>query len=83
VRSFWFAITGAVIGVAIIMWLGPSIIAWWLAPKTDTLFNCKPSVELAMRGFQWAQLAGLLTGSLLGLLVSLVFKRRFSSTEAL
>lgn len=82
-RTVWFAITGAVIGVSIIMWVGPSIIAWWIAPKTETFFTCKPSVELAMRGFQWAQLAGLLTGGFAGLIVSLFFKKRFSTTEVL
>jgi hypothetical protein len=80
-RSIWWSVAGSVVGVTIIMWLGPSIIAWWLAPKTDTLFNCKPSVELAMRGFQWAQLAGLLVGALGGLLVSMLFRKKFPTSS--
>ena len=74
-RSVWWAISGAIILVTVITWTGPTLISWWFTPPVDTLFNCKGPIEWSLRRFQWAQLAALLLGSVIGLIASFAFKR--------
>jgi len=78
-KAIWWSITGAVICVTLITWLGPTLISWWFTPPVDTLFNCQKPIEWSLRRFQWAQLAGLILGAVLGLVTSFAFKRSSGS----
>lgn len=75
-RSIWWAVSGAVVTVTLITWLGPTLISWWFTPPVDTLFNCKGPIEWSLKRFQMAQLAGLILGLLLGLFASFAIKPR-------
>lgn len=75
-RYLWWAFSGAIVLVVLITWLGPTLISWWFTPPVDTLFNCKGPIEWSLKRFQWAQIAALLLGSVLGLAGSLIFKKK-------
>ena len=74
-RTVWWAVSGAIIFVLLITWLGPTLISWWFTPPVDTLFNCKGPIEWSLKRFQIAQLVGLLTGAILGAAASFAFVR--------
>lgn len=78
-RTVWWAVSGAIIFVLLITWLGPTLISWWFTPPVDTLFNCKGPIEWSLKRFQIAQLVGLLTGAILGAAASFAFVRNRST----
>ncbi|NBX92073.1 MAG: hypothetical protein EB078_05390 [Proteobacteria bacterium] len=78
-KTFWWSLSGAVVCVTLITWLGPTLISWWFTPPVDTLFNCKGPIEWSLRRFQWAQFAGLMLGAVAGAIVRLAFKRHSPS----
>jgi len=73
-RTVWWSISGAILFVILITWMGPTLISWWFTPPVDTLFNCKGPIEWSLKRFQWAQMAALALGALLGLAGSFAFK---------
>lgn len=75
-RYLWWSFSGAIVLVILITWLGPTLISWWFTPPVDTLFNCKGPIEWSLKRFQWAQIAALLLGGILGLAGSLIFKKK-------
>lgn len=75
-KHLWWSISGAIALVVLITWLGPTLISWWFTPPVDTLFNCKGPIEWSLKRFQWAQIAALLMGALLGLSTSFIFKKK-------
>lgn len=78
-RIVWWAVSGAIIFVILITWLGPTLISWWFTPPVDTLFNCKGPIEWSLKRFQIAQVVGLVTGAILGAAASFAFIRNRST----
>ncbi|NBV50396.1 hypothetical protein EBR78_04150 [bacterium] len=74
-RTVWWAVSGSVVFVILITWLGPTLISWWFTPPVDTLFNCKGPIEWSLKRFQIAQVVGLVTGAILGAAASFAFVR--------
>ena len=84
-RALYFALGGALIGIALTTWLAPGMIAWYFNPPVETGgFSCTAAITWALRRLQSAQLWGIGVGGVLGLAVyGIVQRRRHKQPEAL
>jgi hypothetical protein len=84
-RALYFALGGALIGIALTTWLAPGLIAWYFNPPVETGgFSCTAAIGWALRRLQSAQLWGIGVGGVLGLVVYGVVQRgRHKKQEAL
>lgn len=71
-----FALVGSLAGILLVSFLGPRALAWYFDPPVEMGFNCLPAVEWAMTRLLQVQGLGVLGGFLLGLGVSLYFRRQ-------
>lgn len=74
----WAISGGAVVGGILTTWLAPSAIAWWFKPPANIGINCSEPIEWALHRLQWTQLAGILFGALIGLIIYLRFRPQHS-----
>jgi hypothetical protein len=84
-RALYFALSGALIGIALATWLAPGMIAWYFTPPVETGgFSCTDPITWALRRLQSAQLWGIGVGGVVGLVVyGLVQRRQHKKQEAL
>jgi hypothetical protein len=48
-RALYFALGGALIGIALTTWLAPGMIAWYFNPPVETGgFSCTPAIAWAL-----------------------------------
>jgi hypothetical protein len=67
-HALYFALGGAIIGIALATWLAPGLIAWYFNPPVETGgFSCTTPIQWALRRLQAAQLWGVGVGGVLGL----------------
>lgn len=76
-RALYFALGGALLGIALSTWLAPGIIAWYFKPPVETAgLSCTAAIAWALRRLQSAQLWGIGVGGVLGLVVYGFVQRR-------
>ena len=76
-RAVYFALGGALLGIALTTWLAPGAIAWYFNPPVETGgFTCTAAIAWALRRLQTAQLWGIGVGGVLGLVVYGFVQRR-------
>jgi hypothetical protein len=67
-HALYFALGGALIGIALTTWLAPGMIAWYFNPPVEMGgFSCTAPIQWALRRLQGAQLWGVVVGGALGL----------------
>jgi hypothetical protein len=83
-RALYFALGGALIGIALTTWLAPGMITWYFSPPVEAGgFSCTAAITWALRRLQAAQLWGIGVGGVLGLVVFGVVQRRHKTQAAL
>jgi hypothetical protein len=83
-RALYFALGGALIGIALTTWLAPGMITWYFSPPVETGFSCNDPINWALRRLQTAQLWGIGVGGVLGLIVyGFVHRKRNKQPETL
>lgn len=75
-RFLSFVLSFAAIGTLLSSWFAPRMIAWYFEPPVEIGVNCRPAVEWGLEKLQWAQMAGIAGGALLGLILWAFFKPR-------
>jgi hypothetical protein len=69
-HALYFALGGALIGIALATWLAPGMIAWYFNPPVEMGgFSCTAPIQWALRRLQAAQLWGVAVGGVLGLVM--------------
>jgi hypothetical protein len=82
-RALYFALGGALVGIALTTWLAPGMIAWYFNPPVETGgFSCSAPIAWALRRLQAAQLWGIGVGGVLGLVVYGFIQRRRNKAPA-
>ena len=82
-HAFFFALGGAILGIALTTWLAPGMIAWYFNPPVETGgCSCTAPIAWALRRLQTAQLWGIGVGGILGLVVYGVVQRRRARKQA-
>ena len=84
-RALYFALGGALLGIALATWLAPGMISWYFNPPVETGgFSCNTAISWALRRLQSAQLWGIGVGGVLGLVVyGLAQRKRHKQPETL
>jgi hypothetical protein len=84
-RALYFALGGALLGIALTTWLAPGMISWYFNPPVETGgFSCNAAISWALRRLQSAQLWGIGVGGVLGLIVyGFVQRKRNKQPETL
>jgi len=73
----WFTGIGATLGALLTTWLAPKVIAWYFNPPAQFGFNCVAPIEWALLRLQWAQVAGIGMGGIVGILAYFfLYKKR-------
>jgi hypothetical protein len=82
-HALYFALGGALLGIALTTWLAPGLISWYFNPPVEMGgFSCTAPIAWALRRLQSAQLWGIGVGGVLGLVMyGLVQMRRNSRQE--
>ena len=76
-HALYFALGGALLGIALTTWLAPGMISWYFTPPVETGgMSCAAPIAWALRRLQAAQLWGVGVGGVLGLVVYGVAQRR-------
>lgn len=65
-----------IVSVVITSLVAPSVIHFLFTPPVSFGVNCEPAVDWALTRFRQTQLLGFVGGLLVGILVSIQFKRR-------
>jgi hypothetical protein len=84
-RALYFALGGAILGIAMVTWLAPGMISWYFNPPVETGgCSCKDAITWALWRLQSAQLWGIGVGGVLGLIVyGFVQRKRHKQPETL
>ena len=82
-HALYFALGGAIIGIALATWLAPGMIAWYFNPPVEMGgFSCTAPIQWALRRLQAAQLWGVGVGGVLGLILFGIIQARRRKTQA-
>ena len=69
---------GALLGTALVAWLGPRFIHWYAQPPFAMGCDCGPAMGWSLERLVIGEAVGALGGSVAGLVLFLVFGRRRS-----
>jgi hypothetical protein len=82
-HALYFALGGALIGIALTTWLAPGMITWYFKPPVETSgFSCTAPIQWALGRLQKVQLWGVVVGGILGLVIYGVVQARSRRTQA-
>jgi hypothetical protein len=82
-HALYFALGGALIGIALTTWLAPGMITWYFKPPVEMGgFSCTAPIQWALRRLQGAQLWGVVVGGILGLVMYGVIQMRHRRKQA-
>jgi hypothetical protein len=82
-HALYFALGGALIGIALTTWLAPGLITWYFKPPVEMGgFSCTAPIQWALRRLQRVQLWGVVVGGVLGLVMYGVVQMRHRRKQA-
>jgi len=76
-RTLTYAVVGALLGVVVTTWVGPRVLTWWFTPPAGMMLtNAAEAVRWGMDRLVTAQIISLLIGAVLGLVASVLLRRK-------
>ena len=82
-HALYFALGGAIIGIALTTWLAPGMITWYFKPPVEMgSFSCTAPIQWALGQLQKVQLWGVVVGGVLGLVIYGIVQARNRRTQA-
>jgi hypothetical protein len=63
------------LGGVVAGWVAPKMIGWYFTPPVNIGINCTAPIDWALSHFQMAEMAGIIIGAIVGLVIFILFRK--------